>query len=937
MKKQFLGMLILLCCVQLTFAQSGSSNAVRLNSGVEVLNTIFWNNPNFAPTSPGVLLKHSASDSLTVVTNNNVHLLISPFADTGRYQINTSSPAHDAGNDAHLTGVDTLDLDYNSRISCTQVDIGAYEFQLTQTRIINQPQNLRLCEGTPGQLTVTAVGDVLTYQWQRLGLTDWENLPGNPLHNFLIFSGSSSENGIYRVIVEGVCCNDTSTVAEVIFDIHPASALVVMNDTTIVSGESVELVVISSVGTVTWYEDDLQIVVLDPFIQNITETRQYIAVSRNGVCPDSATAEVWIFVNGTRCLIKTGPDTTICHGDSYRLILDSALVDYTWINLNTGATIPHFAVVRPDTTTRFVAFGQNLMGDQCSDTLTIFVHKVALEVMDDVAVCYWNNNVLLWSIPPVAEWWGDHGGLLGVGDINITVPSNQTTTVTAKYNDGTCSVERVVSIFSNPPTINILVPDTTVCIGSSIQLSTNVDPHVVVWRERLFPDDPPGSGPIIPHNPSTPGPIVTPPAPGIYVYEAWDYDVLCGDVHAEVTITVQANPEFTILSPSDVCLGMSTVLQSSPSATFWTLSDSTTRVFNPVTILMDNTYIGWYDDGVCVVTASIDITAVPAPTLTVRPDTTIILGSIVQLWSVPDTVHWTMLPNTYLGQGTQFVNPSDTAVYVAELYHVCGIFTDTVRINVITETIPIDDFNVIVEYGIGCFDGTGWAIVVIDGATTYPFTFLWFDDGSTDSVRTSLPVGDYAVLVKDNIGTEVFKNFTLALSPIEIERRVVQSSNATCNDGVISTTVTGGVPPYSYLWSDDLYGMYNQPSRHDLAPGDYTLTVVDAKGCQQTFDTTLICTYRYVLPTMYISPNDDGYNDYLIIQYIERFPINRVVILNSFGEQIRAFKNYDNVNVVWDGKNSRGQSLPDGVYYYIIEAEGLDPMAGWVLMGASKR
>ena len=48
-------------------------------------------------------------------------------------------------------------------------------------------------------------------------------------------------------------------------------------------------------------------------------------------------------------------------------------------------------------------------------------------------------------------------------------------------------------------------------------------------------------------------------------------------------------------------------------------------------------------------------------------------------------------------------------------------------------------------------------------------------------------------------------------------------------DGYIGTTVTGGVPPYSYSWSDGPATM----DRYNLAAGSYTLTVTDFVGAQQ--------------------------------------------------------------------------------------------------------
>src|SRR5687768_14259772 len=54
-----------------------------------------------------------------------------------------------------------------------------------------------------------------------------------------------------------------------------------------------------------------------------------------------------------------------------------------------------------------------------------------------------------------------------------------------------------------------------------------------------------------------------------------------------------------------------------------------------------------------------------------------------------------------------------------------------------------------------------------------------------------------------------------------------QVTNATCNTvGKISTTVTGGVSPYSYLWSTGA----TTPILNNLNPGTYSVTVTDANN-----------------------------------------------------------------------------------------------------------
>jgi len=77
------------------------------------------------------------------------------------------------------------------------------------------------------------------------------------------------------------------------------------------------------------------------------------------------------------------------------------------------------------------------------------------------------------------------------------------------------------------------------------------------------------------------------------------------------------------------------------------------------------------------------------------------------------------------------------------------------------------------------------------------------------------------------------------------------------------------------------------------------------------------------------SPNGDGDNDTWIIDGIQRYKTNRIIIFNRWEDIVNKFENYDNEGVVWDGKNKAGADLPNGTYFYIIEVKE-DRFAGWV-------
>ena len=84
-----------------------------------------------------------------------------------------------------------------------------------------------------------------------------------------------------------------------------------------------------------------------------------------------------------------------------------------------------------------------------------------------------------------------------------------------------------------------------------------------------------------------------------------------------------------------------------------------------------------------------------------------------------------------------------------------------------------------------------------------------------------------------------------------------------------------------------------------------------------------------------VSPNTDGYNDFLIIPCIEDYPNHIIKIYNRLGVQIYQSDDYKNN---WDGKSNMGfpqasELLPVGTYYYILEIEGLPkPIMGWVYL-----
>jgi gliding motility-associated-like protein len=77
-----------------------------------------------------------------------------------------------------------------------------------------------------------------------------------------------------------------------------------------------------------------------------------------------------------------------------------------------------------------------------------------------------------------------------------------------------------------------------------------------------------------------------------------------------------------------------------------------------------------------------------------------------------------------------------------------------------------------------------------------------------------------------------------------------------------------------------------------------------------------------------LTPNGDSNNDSWLIEGIEKFPNNQVIIIDRWGTEIYSVKGYNNNEVVWKGENKSGELVARGTYYYFIsirnEQDGIE-------------
>ncbi len=225
---------------------------------------------------------------------------------------------------------------------------------------------------------------------------------------------------------------------------------------------------------------------------------------------------------------------------------------------------------------------------------------------------------------------------------------------------------------------------------------------------------------------------------------------------------------------------------------------------------------------------------------------------------------------------------------------------------------------------ISCAGESTGSINVIPVNAVGEVRYLW-SDGSTSQFRENLPAGDYGVILTD-------ANFCIArdtatlTEPPSMQLVFTDTVGPMCPDkpdGSLGVTVSGGVPAYTYLWSDGSTGS----EITDIPTGWYSVIVTDFNGCSVRDSLYLepvneICL---VIPNA-ISPNGDLINDVWNIGEIDLYPDIEIKIFDSWG--ILVWKSEKGYPQKWDG-TSQGRKLPIDSYHYMIDLHnGTKPIIG---------
>ena len=258
--------------------------------------------------------------------------------------------------------------------------------------------------------------------------------------------------------------------------------------------------------------------------------------------------------------------------------------------------------------------------------------------------------------------------------------------------------------------------------------------------------------------------------------------------------------------------------------------------------------------------------AVVTSVTTISPFTFTVANTLVATSTLGGAA--TMTP---LSGGPTYTTPQTTASYTQTYSQVAATTSDSVRVTswdwptvpaftlpYATPAGPVGDFtpwtiataanplgssfsNPIITTdstsNVNCAgNATGNIYITVTGSVA-PYTYLW-NDGATTEDRINISAGTYTVTVTGADGNGATKSFVIGLvagNPV-ITTDTTQNINCIGTaTGQIAISVSSGIAPYTYLWSDGS----TTEDRTNLPPGNYTVTVTGCNGATATRTFTL--------------------------------------------------------------------------------------------------
>lgn len=748
---------------------------------------------------------------------------------------------------------------------------------------------------------------------------NWSSSPAGFSSSSPTVNVNPSVSTEYTVEISGFC--GTTTNASVYVTVNDLPTANAGSDETICDGETASL---SATGGVSYAWDQGLGSGASQSVSPSSNTTYTVTVTDANGCTD--TDDVDVLVNPLPTA-NAGVDQEICVGESVNLSASGG-VNYSW---NQGLGLGASHTVSPSGTTTYQVTAEDANG--CTDTDDVLVTVNPLpnaNAGNDITICN-GSSVTINATGGVTYDW-DNG--LGLGQSHTVTPAGTTTYTVTVTDANNCEDTDAITVNVGAALVPDAGNDTSVCENGNIDLQA-VGGTTYQWEDAggtIL-----GTGQIV---------TVAPAASGWYYVEVTDG----GSCSGEDSVFVTLNPLPTANAGTDetICLGDTVTLTASGGTTFSWDNGLGTGQSHDVFPSSNTTYTVTIEDANgCEDTDDVTVQVNPLPTILASANETICEGESVTISAAGGTTYtW----DQGLGAGSSHtVSPSGTTEYIvvgSNSFNCSSLDTVMVFVN----DVPIIDTSSIQIEDADCVNGGG-TISGISVIGVPAYTYNWENGGVTVGNTASiggLSQGMYNLTVTDATGCS--SNISVEIGFLDLATLDAQDDFATA-DPVSATDVDAGVNDTGDL---NTFTIITGPSNgtailNGTAIVQYTSNngfigtdSIEYEICDVTCPNACERAWIYItvndrspvdVPDGF-SPNGDAWNEYFVIDNIEQYPDNEIIIFNRWGDEVYQASPYQND---WNGTSTgaglklRGDKVVDGTYFYVLKLEeGIEPLNGTI-------
>jgi len=745
--------------------------------------------------------------------------------------------------------------------------------------------------------------------------------PGSGSNNFSVLPSPKhlfTNTGVYNVQLIFYSGTFSDTTYESIY-INPLPTLDLGVDTSICIGDSIQINVTGALSYL-WtpnsnINDDT---IANPVVFPAITTSYFVNGTDTNGCINSDS--IIINVN-LPPIITTNNDTTVCIGTCVQLFASGGN-DYLWTQGNTlSDSIISNPIACPTMATTYLVTVTD--SNNCIDTSSLSININPLSIIDagpDLWVCS-GDSIQLNVNGGVSYLWTPSSGL---NDSTISNPIALPLDTTIYFVTGTdtkgCAYTDTLQIIVNDDIpINSGI-NNTICAGDSILLGGNpTSPSGTSFS--WFPN----GGTL--DNDTLPNPTAFPLVTTTY-YIVANNDT-CTSIDS-ITITVNQLPNITGGNDLDVCIGDSIQINATGALSYlWTpnsnINDDT--IANPVVFptITTSYFVNGTDTNGCINSDSIIINVNLPPIITTNNDTTVCIGTCVQLFASGG--------NDYLWTQGNTLSDSIISNPIA-----CPTMATTYLVTVTDSNNCIDTSSLsininplsIIDAGPDLWVCSGDSIQLnVNGGVSY----LWTPSSGLNDSIISNPITTtqititYQVSVTDSNGCIDTTSILINAEPKPMSDFVVYTTPS-C-DGVLVefTNLSTGATSYSWDFNDGDQSNEMHPI-HTFQYSSLATVVLTSYSQGVCIDTSsypitsgLFEDYFNLTPPTILTPNNDGINDVFRLDLPDGIEAcTNILIFNRWGTKV--FES-NNQNTAWNGKTSSGNMVSEGTYFYIVDINGV--------------